>query len=452
MELRDIQQVYFLGIGGIGMSALARYFHSLGKKVAGYDKTVTSLTKELEGLSITINYQDSIEQIPASFFNNNNTLVVYTPAIPKHHTQLKYFQENQFVLQKRAEVLGTITKGTYNFAVAGTHGKTTTTAILGHLLYQAKADVTCFVGGILEQYQTNLLGTGKTISVVEADEFDRSFLRLQPNIACITSMDADHLDIYETKENFEEAFQQFANKISNINHLLVAEYVPLPGLKVGFEPTSDFYIHHIKVKDGYQWFDFKTPKGLIKQLAFPLPGKHNLMNAAMAVGMSLQYGIEEDVIKVALANFAGVQRRFSFPIRTNNLVMIDDYAHHPTEINAVTQALQMWFPDKTKTVVFQPHLFSRTKDFMLDFAKALSVFDQVILLEIYPARELPIKGINSETLLHLISCPNKQLLAKSELISFLKKQKLEVLTILGAGDIGEMVADIAIALNTNKNE
>jgi UDP-N-acetylmuramate--alanine ligase len=452
MELKDIQKVYFLGIGGIGMSALARYFHFLGKEVAGFDKTATKLTKELEALQMFITYEDNVQQIPEKFLNKNNTLVVYTPAIPKQHPQLVYFQENQFELQKRSEVLGTITKGTYSFAVAGTHGKTTTTAILGHLLYQAQADVTCFVGGILEQYQTNLLGNGKTISVVEADEFDRSFLRLQPNMACVTSMDADHLDIYQTKENFEQAFQHFAAKVTEKDSLLVAEQVPLKGLKVGFEPTSDFYIHHIEVKDGYQWFDFKTPKGILKQLAFPLPGKHNLMNAAMAVGMCLQYGIEEDIIKKALANFAGVQRRFSFPIRTKNLVMIDDYAHHPTEINAVTQALQMWFPDKIKTVVFQPHLFSRTRDFMEDFAKALSVFDQVILLDIYPARELPIEGITSEALLQLISNPNKQLIAKNDLISFLQKQKLEVLAILGAGDIGEMVADIANELMNHKNE
>lgn len=452
MELKDIQQVYFLGIGGIGMSALARYFQFLGKEVAGYDKTATKLTKELETLQMVITYEEDVQQIPTSYLNKNNTLVVYTPAIPKHHAQLVYFQENQFELQKRSEVLGTITKGTYSFAVAGTHGKTTTTAILGHLLYQAKADVTCFIGGILEQYQTNLLGNGKTISVVEADEFDRSFLRLMPNMACITSMDADHLDIYKTKENFEEAFQQFAAKVSDKNNLLVAEHVPLPGLKVGFEHSSDFYIHHIEVKDGYQWFDFQTPKGLLKQLAFPLPGKHNLMNAAMAVGMCLQYGIEEDIIKKALANFAGVQRRFSFPIRTQNLVMIDDYAHHPTEINAVTQALHMWFPEKIKTVVFQPHLFSRTRDFMEDFAKALSVFDQIILLDIYPARELPIEGITSQALLQLISNPNKHLITKNDLISFLQKQKLEVLAILGAGDIGEMVADIANALKDHKNE
>lgn len=452
MELKDIQQVYFLGIGGIGMSALARYFQFLGKEVAGYDKTATKLTKELETLQMVITYEEDVQQIPTSYLNKNNTLVVYTPAIPKHHAQLVYFQENQFELQKRSEVLGTITKGTYSFAVAGTHGKTTTTAILGHLLYQAKADVTCFIGGILEQYQTNLLGNGKTISVVEADEFDRSFLRLMPNMACITSMDADHLDIYKTKENFEEAFQQFAAKVSDKNNLLVAEHVPLPGLKVGFEHSSDFYIHHIEVKDGYQWFDFQTPKGLLKQLAFPLPGKHNLMNAAMAVGMCLQYGIDEDVIKKALSNFTGVQRRFSFPIRTNNLVMIDDYAHHPTEINAVTQALHMWFPEKIKTVVFQPHLFSRTRDFMEDFAKALSVFDQIILLDIYPARELPIEGITSQALLQLISNPNKHLITKNDLISFLQKQKLEVLAILGAGDIGEMVADIANALKDHKNE
>lgn len=452
MELKDIQQVYFLGIGGIGMSALARYFQFLGKEVAGYDKIATKLTNELEALGMWITYHEDVQQIPVNFLNKNNTLVVYTPAIPKQHVQLVYFQENQFELQKRSEVLGTITKGTYSFAVAGTHGKTTTTAILGHLMYQAKADVTCFVGGILEQYQTNLLGNGKTISVVEADEFDRSFLRLKPNMACITSMDADHLDIYESKENFEKAFQQFAAKVSDKNHLLVAEHVPLQGLKVGFDSTSDFYIHHVEVKGGFQWFDFQTPKGLFKNLAFPLPGKHNLMNAAMAVGLCLQYGIKEEVIKKALASFAGVQRRFSFPIRTKNLVMIDDYAHHPTEINAVTQALQMWFPKQNKTVVFQPHLFSRTRDFMVDFAKALSAFDQVILLDIYPARELPIEGITSEALLNKISNPNKYLVSKSNLIPFLQKQKLEILAVLGAGDIGEIVADIANALNDIKNE
>ncbi|MFC4817825.1 UDP-N-acetylmuramate--L-alanine ligase [Flavobacterium sp. GCM10023249] len=446
MNLNQIHNVYFIGIGGIGMSALARYFKFIGKKVTGYDKTLTMLTEELVASGITIHFEDDIQQIPADF-TKENTLVIITPAVPKNHTEWNYFLDNDYVVKKRAEVLGIITKDTYCFAVAGTHGKTTTSSILGHVLYESGADVTAFLGGIVENYNSNLIGTGKTITVVEADEFDRSFLHLHPNLACITSMDADHLDIYGDDASIKASFQEFADKVTDKTNLFVINGLPLEGITVGVNDGSKFVAHNVRIVDGWYVFDVTTPTEEIKDIKFGLPGKHNLTNALLALAMASTFGTPTDAIAKALATFKGVKRRFSFQIRKPDFVYIDDYAHHPTEINAVHQAVRELYPGKKVLAVFQPHLFSRTRDFADDFATSLSQFDEVLLMEIYPARELPMEGVTSQWLLDKIENPNKKLVQKNELIGLLQTSDAPVIVTIGAGDVGEMVPEIKKALD-----
>ena len=448
MNLNQIQNVYFIGIGGIGMSALARYFIHSGKNVTGYDRTITPLTNELIAEGIQIHFEDEIALIPSTFFVEN-TLVVTTPAVPITHAQWNYFVERDFVIKKRAEVLGIITKDTYCFAVAGTHGKTTTSAILGHILFQSGVDVTAFVGGILENYNSNLVGKGTSVTVVEADEFDRSFLQLYPDMACVTSMDADHLDIYGDKEAIENSFREFADKIENKSFVFVPQEMNLDGISCSINGSGKFNIQNIRIENSQYVFDVQTPIEKISNLEFALPGKHNLMNALMAIAMSKTYGISKDNIAAALANFIGIKRRFSFQIKSDKRVYIDDYAHHPTEINAVHQAVRELYPNRKVVAVFQPHLFSRTKDFGADFAKSLSQFDEIILLEIYPAREKPMKGITSTWLLNKIENINKNLVSKSDLIPSLLKSDATVFITIGAGDIGEMVLEIKEALYEN---
>lgn len=445
MNLNQIHNVYFIGIGGIGMSALARYFKFIGKEVMGYDKTPTMLTDDLISSGINIHFEDEIKNIPSSC-TSENTLVVYTPAI-KQLSEWDYFKENGFIIKKRAEVLGIITKDTFCFAVAGTHGKTTTSSILGHVLYESGLDVTAFLGGIVENYNSNLIGSGKTITVVEADEFDRSFLHLHPNIACVTSMDADHLDIYGDDASIKASFREFADKVEDKNNLFVINGLPLDGITVGVNDDSKFVAHNIRIIDGWYVFDVTTPTEEIKDIKFGLPGKHNLTNALLALAMARTYGTPTDSIVKALATFKGVKRRFSFQIRKPDFVYIDDYAHHPTEINAVHQAVRELYPGKKVLAVFQPHLFSRTKDFADDFAKSLSQFDEVLLMEIYPARELPMPGITSQWLLDKIENPNKKLVQKEELISLLTASDAPVIVTVGAGDVGEMVPEIKKALD-----
>ncbi len=446
MNLNQIHNVYFIGIGGIGMSALARYFKTIGKKVAGYDKTPTQLTQELIDSGIPIHFEDNIDLIPSDFYVEN-TLVINTPAVPKTHSEWNYFIERRYQVKKRAEVLGIITQDTFCFAVAGTHGKTTTSSILGHILHQSGADVTAFVGGIVENYNSNLIGTGKSVTVVEADEFDRSFLHLHPNIACVTSMDADHLDIYGTSDAIEESFVQFADKVEDKNKLFITKELPLQGLRVAVNEAADYTAFNVRIENGSYVFDVKTPDTIIKDLRFGLPGRHNLMNALMAVAMAIIFGTPTDAIATALASFKGIRRRFSYQIKTDKLVYIDDYAHHPTEINAVHQAVRELYPDKKVLAVFQPHLFSRTKDFADDFAKSLSAFDEVVLMEIYPARELPMEGITSTWLLEKIDNQNKKLVSKEDLITVIKASDATVIVTIGAGDIGELVIEIKQALN-----
>jgi UDP-N-acetylmuramate--alanine ligase len=446
MNLNQIHNVYFIGIGGIGMSALARYFQFLGKNVAGYDKTETQLTQELQGNGIKIHFEDSIALIDERFKNTQNTLVVITPAVPKNHSEWNFFLDNGFTVKKRAEVLGIITKDTFCFAVAGTHGKTTTSSILGHILYESGVDVTAFLGGIVEGYDSNLIGTGKTVTVVEADEFDRSFLHLHPDLSCITSMDADHLDIYGDVAAIEASFKEFANKVPSDN-LFIVKGLPLEGNTIAVNVGADYVAQNIRIANGFYVFDVKTATELIENVKFGLPGHHNLTNALLAFAMAKSYGVENEKISNALTTFKGVRRRFSFQIRTDKLVYIDDYAHHPTEINAVHQAVRELYPNKKIIACFQPHLFSRTKDFVDGFAESLSQFDELLLLEIYPARELPIEGVNATWLLDKITCKKKQLVTKEKLLTYFKNSDSDVYITIGAGDIGEMVKDIKKVLN-----
>jgi UDP-N-acetylmuramate--alanine ligase len=448
MNLNQIHNVYFIGIGGIGMSALARYFKNIGKEVAGYDKTPTALTKELIDSGIAIHFDDSIDLIPKDFFIEN-TLVIITPAVPATHSEWKYFKEREYHIKKRAEVLGIITKDTFCFAVAGTHGKTTTSSILGHILYESGADVTAFIGGIVENYNSNLVGDGKTVTVVEADEFDRSFLHLHPNIACITSMDADHLDIYGTSDAIEESFVEFANKVIDKSRLFITKELPLEGVTVAVNEEAVYSAINVRIDNGSYIFDVKTPNGILKDFRFGLPGKHNLMNALMAIAMAINFGTPTDAIAIALASFKGIRRRFSYQIKTEDLVYIDDYAHHPTEINAVHQAVRELYPDKKVLAVFQPHLFTRTKDFADAFAKSLAQFDELLLMDIYPARELPMEGITSEWLLGKIDNKKKKLVLKENVIEAILESDAQIIVTIGAGDIGELVGSIKKILNEN---
>jgi UDP-N-acetylmuramate--alanine ligase len=427
------------------MSALARYFQNIGKNVSGYDKTPTMLTDELIAAGMEIHFEDNISLIPTDYYVEN-TLVIITPAVPVSHSEWNFFLERNYVVKKRSEVLGIITKDTFCFAVAGTHGKTTTSSILGHILYESGADVTAFLGGIVENYHSNLIGNGKTITVVEADEFDRSFLHLHPNIACVTSMDADHLDIYGDATAIEDSFREFANKVDDKNNLFVPKGLPLEGLTTGINEEATYKAFNVRIENGFYVFDVQTPTETIKDLQFGLPGRHNLMNALMALAMAKTYDTPTESIAKALASFKGIQRRFSYQIKTKDLVYIDDYAHHPTEINAVHQAVRELYPNEKVLAIFQPHLFSRTKDFADDFAKSLSQFDEILLLDIYPARELPMEGITSSWLLSKMENPNKKLISKSDLIPTILANDAKIIVTIGAGDIGELVPNIKQAL------
>lgn len=446
MNLNQIHNVYFIGIGGIGMSNLARYFKNLGKNVSGYDKTPSTLTNELMESGISIHFEDNIDAIPKDYYVEN-TLVIITPAVPKTHSEWNYFLERDFQVKKRAEVLGIITKDTFCFAVAGTHGKTTTSGILGHILNESGADVTAFIGGIVENYNSNLIGSGKTVTVVEADEFDRSFLHLHPNIACITSMDADHLDIYGTTEAIEESFLEFASKIEDKNNLFITKELSIEGVTCAVNEDAVYKAFNVRIANGSYVFDVQTPTEIIKDLHFGLPGRHNLMNALMAIAMAKLFGTPTDAIAKAIASFKGIKRRFSYQIKTEAKVYIDDYAHHPTEIDAVHQAVRELYPNQKVLAVFQPHLFSRTRDFADGFAKSLSAFDAVILLDIYPARELPIEGICAQWLMEKMTNNDKKNVTKDDLITAILASDATIIVTIGAGDIGELVPSIKTAID-----
>lgn len=442
MNLNSIHNIYFIGIGGIGMSALARYFHANNKCVAGYDKTQTEIIDGLVALGMAVHFEDLVDNIPASFLDIEKTLVVYTPAISKNHLELKYFNTHGYQVLKRSQILGLITENTFCLAVAGTHGKTTTTSILGHLMYECHVPLTAFLGGISENYNSNLILNGTEVSVVEADEFDRSFLTLSPDMACITSMDADHLDVYGDASELKKSFEDFSKRLKPNGKLFVRNGLPLEGITYGIEDDSDYSIQNIKIENGTYVFDVKTPKIVLENIQFNLPGRHNLLNALIALAMAVEYGCSYHQLTKALASYKGVKRRFTYHIKTDNLVFIDDYAHHPEEINAVHQAVREMYPDKKVVAIFQPHLYSRTRDFIDDFAKSLSQFDALILLGIYPARELPIEGVTSAWLLNKINNKNKQLVSKKELLPAIHDSHAQIILTIGAGDIGEQVKRI----------
>ncbi len=444
--MNTIHRVYFIGAGGIGMSALVRYFIYLGKEVAGYDKTRTPLTDVLVSEGAALHYEDSIDLIPAAFRNPQGTLVVYTPAVPNTHKQLNYFRQGDFQIKKRAEVLGLISRNSRCLAVAGTHGKTTTSCILAHLLHEAGMGFTAFLGGVSEDFGSNFVLEGTEFSVVEADEYDRSFLWLAPEVACVTSMDADHLDIYGSGEQLQASFREFTTKLIPGGTLLVRNGLPLAGLRYGIEDDSEYCIRNLRQEEGGYLFEIHTPEQVFKQVRFNKPGHHNLLNGLAAFAMAMQItSLSEDLIR-GLATFKGVERRFSIVLKGEGQVYIDDYAHHPTEIDAVYEALREQYPSSEILAIFQPHLFSRTRDFGPEFAKSLSRFDEVWLLDIYPAREMPIAGIDSQWLLEKIQNPNKKMISKTELIFEITERKPQVLVTMGAGDIGQEVHVIKKAL------
>ena len=444
-EVEGLKRVYFLGIGGIGMSALARYFNSKAVIVSGYDKTETVLTKTLAEEGIAIHYEDNIE-----FIDKEAELVVYTPAVPKDHKELNYFLENKYNLVKRSEVLGAITNNTYNICISGTHGKTTTSTMVAHILRHSEYGCNAFLGGIAVNYNSNFWSSEKNVSVVEADEYDRSFLKLSPDVAIISSMDADHLDIYGTAENMEQAFIEFSARIKP-GGLLLSKY--------GLKRTEDLqaeehltyhlqnenasvYAANIKMNNGSYQFDVLMQYWELKDVVLNMGGMHNIENMIAAISVAQYLGINNDKIRNAVAGFRGVKRRFEYIVKDDELVMIDDYAHHPEELRALLSGAKELFPDKKCTVIFQPHLYSRTRDFADGFAETLDLADEVILLPIYPARELPIEGVNSEMILNKMKNTHKSVLDKNEVLDWIKNNKTELLITAGAGDIDTLVEPI----------
>ncbi len=444
MNLSDIRLIYFVGIGGIGMSALARYFNGRGVAVHGYDKTESPLTRTLVAEGMHIHYDEDIDQIPEGV-----DLVVYTPAVPAAHAELQYFREHDFPVKKRSEVLGIISRGMKTVAIAGTHGKTTTTTITTYLLREGGVICSAFLGGIARNFASNFVeGSGEWV-VVEADEYDRSFLQLSPDIAILLSMDADHLDIYGDREQLlETGFKAFVNRIKPGGKLVLRE-----DLQPEFENRASvltfglnagqYRAENIRVEDGYFTFDYCSPELEIKALKFSLPGRHNIENATAAITVALQLGVSPADIRKALLSFRGIQRRFEVVYRDDQVVYIDDYAHHPSELKAAINAASELFPERKLTGIFQPHLFSRTRDFAADFAASLDALDEVILLEIYPARELPIPGVHSEMLRELMQNPKVEVWKKSDLMDRLQDKKIDVLLTLGAGDIDRFVQPIS---------
>ncbi len=444
MIAQKLKEVYFLGIGGIGMSAIARYFHAQGIRVSGYDKTPSPLTDELIASGMQVSFEESVEALPESVkTGGEDVLIVYTPAIPKQHTQKVYFEEQGRPLYKRSEVLGLITKSNPTLAVAGTHGKTTTSTLLTHLMVQAGVDCSAFLGGIAVNYASNYIQAKQPESapvIVEADEYDRSFLTLHPHMALISSMDADHLDIYGESSAFEEGFRQFASQVKG--KLFVREGLN-PGkadfLTYGISQTADYRAESVRIENGAYVFDLHTPAAVIRDLRCGLPGRHNVENAVGASAIALEYGISPEKLREALASYRGVKRRFEYIVRSENKVYIDDYAHHPTELSAFIQSARELFPDKPLLGIFQPHLFTRTRDFMPGFAESLSMLDTLVLMDIYPAREEPIEGIDSAALLKLVSIADKHLLPREAIVHFVKERNPEVLLSMGAGDIDRLV-------------
>ena len=442
MNLDKIDNIFFIGIGGMGMSSLAEYFINENKYVGGYDRDISENTDRLQKLGIEILFHDSFDRVNSRFLSKENTLIVYTPAIPASNNLLNEFRGNKFTSVKRAELLGLVVNKGKCIAIAGTHGKTTTTCILAHLLNSSNIPTTSFIGGISENYNSNFLYNGNQLFLVEADEYDKSFLNLSPDYACVTSIDPDHLDIYNDFRGVQSGFNSFIDNIKSDGFLIVQENLDYNYPKYGLSHNSDYSIENIRIHDGSSLFDIVTPEKNYENLKFSIPGKHNLMNALAAFVISIKLGCEFNLLKSALESFKGVKRRFTYHIRTKNRIYIDDYAHHPKEINSVYEALKEIYPEQDILVAFQPHLFTRTRDFVEEFADSLSQFDAVLLLDIYPARETPIDGVSSSWLLDKINSPIKKLVDKSDLSLEILNQNMKINVTLGAGDIGDECMNI----------
>ena len=454
VKLGQYDNVYFLGIGGIGMSALARWFLKKGMHVSGYDRTATSLTTALQHEGMKIHFDDSVDSIPQEVkTNTDSTLVIFTPAIPKDHREHRFLKEKGFTIMKRSEVLGLISKDYVTIAVAGTHGKTTTSSMVAHLLKTANKNMVAFLGGITTNYDSNLVMNGSvsadTIAVAEADEFDRSFLRLFPRIAIVTSADADHLDIYGDHESLITSFKDFISQIDDGGYLIIHESIAEKLASDIHHVTKDiysmsrgqFFAGNITAKGGFFEFDLQG-FGKVEHIRLGVPGFHNIENAVAASLAVWHCGVDLPTIKKGLESFSGVKRRFEFVIRHNRLVFVDDYAHHPAEIEAFLRSMKSMYPRKKLTVIFQPHLYSRTRDFAEGFSKSLSLADEVLLMDIYPARELPIPGVDSDMLIKNITSPLKIRCGKKDLMEKIEKIDIEVLATIGAGDIDTFVEPI----------
>ena len=449
--MNNYKNVYFIGIGGIGMSAIARYYKFKGCNVSGYDKTESELTDELVAEGIGVHYEDNTDFIPKDI---ENTLVVYTPAIPHDLKELVYVQEHGYTLLKRSKTLGEIAKGQRCLAVAGTHGKTTTSTLLAHIFTDSKVGCTAFLGGISKNYDTNLLMSHNPTIVAEADEFDRSFLQLFPEIAVITAMDADHLDIYGDLKHVHEAFQAFAGQVSGtvITKLgldITPNHTKARIMRYSYnDPRADFYADNLRKDEcGYFTFDLNFPDGVIKDCRMGIPGWVNVENAVAASAIAIVYGIDHEVIRHALGTFLGVKRRFDIHVNRPGCAYIDDYAHHPNEISTAISSMRDIFPGRRLTAIFQPHLYTRTRDFADEFAKALSAVDKLILLDIYPAREEPIPGVSSRLIFDKVTAPEKVLLKKEMLMDYLENEKIDTLITFGAGNIDRFIPQITDMLN-----
>ena len=451
MNIEKLTSIYFVGAGGIGMSALIRYFLSKGKKVAGYDRTPSTLTEELNKEGAEIHYEDNVSLIPEAYKDAAHTLVVYTPAVPESHTELTFFRSNGFKIMKRAQVLGEITEYSRGLCIAGTHGKTTTSSMAAHLLKQSHVDCNAFLGGILKNYDSNLLLSDKSdLTVIEADEFDRSFHWLTPYMAVITSADPDHLDIYGTAEAYKESFDKFTSLIRPDGVLLMRKGINVtPRLKEGVKQYSysateggDFHAEHIRIGKGEIHFDFVGPEILIKDINLGVPVKVNIENGVAAIAIAWLNGATPEEIKKGMQSFAGPKRRFDFHLKKKNIVLIDDYAHHPAELKQRILSVEELHRGKKVTGIFQPHLYSRTRDFVDDFAASLSLLDELILLDIYPAREEPIPGVTSQIVFDKVTIKDKTLCKKEELYAIVEKGTYEVVLMVGAGDIDRMVEKV----------
>ena len=455
MNTKDIKAVYFVGAGGIGMSAIARYFIKKGLVVAGYDKTPSELTTRLEKEGMLIHYEENVDEIPHACRRKESCLVIYTPAIPEEHKELRYFRENGFEIQKRAQVLGTLTQALKGLCVAGTHGKTTTSTMCAHIMHQSNLDCNAFLGGISKNYGTNYILSDSNFVVIEADEFDRSFHWLRPWMSVITSTDPDHLDIYGTKEAYLESFRHYTELIQPGGALIIHRDLEMKeNLQDGVRRydyslnEGDFHAENIRIKNGEITFDFISPIESIKNVKLGQPIPINIENGIAAMAMAQLNGCNAEELKYGMKTYGGVDRRFDFKIKTDKLVFLSDYAHHPKEIYQSAKSIRELYKDKHITAIFQPHLYTRTRDFYKDFADALSQLDEVILTEIYPAREEPIEGVTSKLIYdNLKEGVKKEMIQKAQVLDYVKNHDFEVLIVLGAGDLDAQVPSITKILN-----